>query len=100
MRVAAAVEIPLPSLPPATADGGSRARRPASGFSGPHRPAENKRAPVNASKIHTLIGRTPMVGADSRWTSKTTATTSLGSGRSEEHTSELQSHHDLVCRLL
>src|SRR6266540_3514355 len=24
----------------------------------------------------------------------------LGRGRSEEHTSELQSHHDLVCRLL
>src|SRR5437773_2993965 len=24
----------------------------------------------------------------------------LGSRRSEEHTSELQSHHDLVCRLL
>src|SRR5437773_7031108 len=24
----------------------------------------------------------------------------LGFGRSEEHTSELQSHHDLVCRLL
>src|SRR5437773_7896065 len=24
----------------------------------------------------------------------------LGLGRSEEHTSELQSHHDLVCRLL
>src|SRR6266540_1650137 len=23
-----------------------------------------------------------------------------GDGRSEEHTSELQSHHDLVCRLL
>src|SRR5437773_6734953 len=23
-----------------------------------------------------------------------------GEGRSEEHTSELQSHHDLVCRLL
>src|SRR5437773_4612314 len=23
-----------------------------------------------------------------------------GTGRSEEHTSELQSHHDLVCRLL
>src|SRR6266851_8135236 len=23
-----------------------------------------------------------------------------GAGRSEEHTSELQSHHDLVCRLL
>src|SRR5437667_8284969 len=26
--------------------------------------------------------------------------TSHGSSRSEEHTSELQSHHDLVCRLL
>src|SRR5437773_9207226 len=25
---------------------------------------------------------------------------SVGKGRSEEHTSELQSHHDLVCRLL
>src|SRR5437773_3022760 len=25
---------------------------------------------------------------------------SSGRGRSEEHTSELQSHHDLVCRLL
>ena len=25
---------------------------------------------------------------------------SLGKGRSEEHTSELQSHSDLVCRLL
>src|SRR5437773_5618001 len=24
----------------------------------------------------------------------------IGRGRSEEHTSELQSHHDLVCRLL
>src|SRR6266540_2699956 len=24
----------------------------------------------------------------------------VGQGRSEEHTSELQSHHDLVCRLL
>src|SRR5437773_12185386 len=24
----------------------------------------------------------------------------MGAGRSEEHTSELQSHHDLVCRLL
>src|SRR5437773_12354060 len=26
--------------------------------------------------------------------------TDIASGRSEEHTSELQSHHDLVCRLL
>src|SRR5947207_2546105 len=29
-----------------------------------------------------------------------TAAPSTGSGRSEEHTSELQSHSDLVCRLL
>src|SRR6266540_564343 len=29
-----------------------------------------------------------------------TATNSGGGSRSEEHTSELQSHHDLVCRLL
>src|SRR5437773_12550910 len=28
------------------------------------------------------------------------AKVSMASGRSEEHTSELQSHHDLVCRLL
>src|SRR5437773_9614425 len=28
------------------------------------------------------------------------ARTCFGSSRSEEHTSELQSHHDLVCRLL
>src|SRR5437667_8085560 len=27
-------------------------------------------------------------------------TTTFNEGRSEEHTSELQSHHDLVCRLL
>src|SRR5437667_6774131 len=30
----------------------------------------------------------------------TTSETSLYPSRSEEHTSELQSHHDLVCRLL
>src|SRR6266540_7022787 len=30
----------------------------------------------------------------------TTASRTVGSPRSEEHTSELQSHHDLVCRLL
>src|SRR5437667_8342345 len=29
-----------------------------------------------------------------------TASSAMASGRSEEHTSELQSHHDLVCRLL
>src|SRR5437667_333057 len=32
--------------------------------------------------------------------SRTTTTASRRTVRSEEHTSELQSHHDLVCRLL
>src|SRR5437773_5129032 len=39
----------------------------------------------------------------SRWRLPTTASTPASSNcrsRSEEHTSELQSHHDLVCRLL
>src|SRR5437667_7386872 len=32
--------------------------------------------------------------------SRTLCSRRRGSSRSEEHTSELQSHHDLVCRLL
>src|SRR5437773_7379085 len=41
----------------------------------------------------------PLMKALSSDARKTTAP-STSSGRSEEHTSELQSHHDLVCRLL
>src|SRR5437667_7270226 len=36
----------------------------------------------------------------SAWLSNSSAVKSRLSTRSEEHTSELQSHHDLVCRLL
>src|SRR6266851_8202333 len=34
------------------------------------------------------------------WPSRRAGARLQRSGRSEEHTSELQSHHDLVCRLL
>src|SRR5437773_4181276 len=37
----------------------------------------------------------PLTTADLKW-----ADVVFASARSEEHTSELQSHHDLVCRLL
>src|SRR5437773_8984285 len=37
--------------------------------------------------------------ASSAWPAALNSRSSF-SGRSEEHTSELQSHHDLVCRLL
>src|SRR5437773_5353250 len=40
----------------------------------------------------------PMVGTSTA--SVIMAPTKSGTPRSEEHTSELQSHHDLVCRLL
>src|SRR5437667_2987977 len=36
----------------------------------------------------------------STWVSVTVTPCSAAASRSEEHTSELQSHHDLVCRLL
>src|SRR6266540_6866920 len=52
----------------------SRRQRPASREKGEHRPQRTARVP-----------RMPALA----WP-----------GRSEEHTSELQSHHDLVCRLL
>src|SRR5437773_4694676 len=42
------------------------------------------------------LGR-PKGGPDPKYSLRPAANTS---GRSEEHTSELQSHHDLVCRLL
>src|SRR6478672_12604428 len=38
--------------------------------------------------------------ADARWSPTRSARTSLPAPRSEEHTSELQSRSDLVCRLL
>src|SRR6267143_1125021 len=62
-RGASAEVSPRLLLPPATGDCGSRVRRPAPDLHGRHRPADNKRAPVNADKIHTLIVRAPMCGS-------------------------------------
>src|SRR5437773_9321160 len=53
---------------------------------------------VNAAAVAPTITTQPVnqtVTASQAATFSVTAT-----GRSEEHTSELQSHHDLVCRLL
>src|SRR5438874_3420461 len=47
----------------------------------------NAAAPVVASRVHCTSGRTRCLARRRR-------------GRSEEHTSELQSRRDLVCRLL
>src|SRR5437773_5019788 len=41
----------------------------------------------------TMTGRTPDL-------QRYSPLTAINKARSEEHTSELQSHHDLVCRLL
>src|SRR5437773_4779998 len=58
---------------------------------------------VTASTVAVALGA-PVVGrlADLIGRKRVIVGSSLGLalGRSEEHTSELQSHHDLVCRLL
>src|SRR5437773_7270445 len=51
--------------------------RGATGSSGPHRCSSPRTIPTRCTSARTCC-----------------------SSRSEEHTSELQSHHDLVCRLL
>src|SRR5437773_7250345 len=48
---------------------------------------------VRPTKIAPAARRLPTLGVSS-------VGTNSASRRSEEHTSELQSHHDLVCRLL
>src|SRR5260221_6745717 len=61
----------------------------------------------------TLFPYTTLFRSASRWTARSMSRAATGSsqplrlqrplqpqGRSEEHTSELQSHSDLVCRLL
>src|SRR5438132_11859104 len=60
--------------------------------------------PISAKRATTLRHPCP-VGPTARtlseWELKMCALSGrLGKGRSEEHTSELQSHSDLVCRLL
>src|SRR5437773_6526882 len=49
----------------------------------------------------TTIALTSRAASSSRASIENARTSSSGrGGRSEEHTSELQSHHELVCRLL
>src|SRR5882672_2677838 len=52
---------------------------------------------VDTAKVASLIGASEVGRADARsvreWTGQ-----AIGGVRSEEHTSELQSHSDLVCR--
>src|SRR5471032_3175818 len=51
--------------------------------------------PILLIPVHGILA----VGL-SRWKRRWLKPNSENAGRSEEHTSELQSHHDLVCRLL
>src|SRR5437773_3705885 len=54
--------------------------------------------PASAPRWHVARAAEAAVTAEVRV--RTLADRGLGGPRSEEHTSELQSHHDLVCRLL
>src|SRR5438477_6767806 len=59
-------------------------------------PAGPPTTPVNTQMYDSLLGRTyAEIGSDARSYHKC-----QGANRSEEHTSELQSHVNLVCRLL
>src|SRR5699024_11539269 len=50
-------------------------------------------------RFGTCLGGAESVGFDPRW-GRTCTTARIFGARSEEHTSELQSRFDLVCRLL
>src|SRR5437773_6623889 len=52
------------------------------------------------SRWSVVCGRPPDESATTAKVTATAATIATLAIRSEEHTSELQSHHDLVCRLL
>src|SRR5437667_4719447 len=64
-------------------------------------------APVGRSQVHAAASPPTLTSAPSahprasrpRTDRVSIAAADLGPARSEEHTSELQSHHDLVCRL-
>src|SRR5206468_9109394 len=62
--------------------------------SSPRRPGRRRRPPSRARCIRSA--KTPWP----RMTASSPATFSKAAARSEEHTSELQSRSDLVCRLL
>src|SRR5437773_2974662 len=52
------------------------------------------------AKYHGLLGKLALASGDLWLLLPQTYMNVSGKSRSEEHTSELQSHHDLVCRLL
>src|SRR5438132_2692122 len=60
--------------------------------SGPLKPVSDRPARLPVSRLRWVYLRKPS-GTRKEWSS-------CGRTRSEEHTSELQSHSDLVCRLL
>src|SRR5437667_3362428 len=53
---------------------------------------------VEPSTMRTAFNSPEVAGVSSRPAMRCSSVST--GGRSEEHTSELQSHHDLVCRLL
>src|SRR5438034_6214847 len=71
-------------------------------------PPQQKFFPFSSSMVTTgafhaassAVGRLPRLGSSQRMVVVAPILTSPNGDRSEEHTSELQSHSDLVCRLL
>src|SRR5437667_3198548 len=64
-----------------------------------------RRPPRSTLFPYTTLFRSPLVVARAAcsqpsWTASSASLSEPSIRRSEEHTSELQSHHDLVCRLL
>src|SRR5437667_1629205 len=59
-----------------------------------------RRPPRSTLFPYTTLFRSHWSRVSRRANSPASGTPGRGAVRSEEHTSELQSHHDLVCRLL
>src|SRR5476649_3018723 len=59
-----------------------------------------RRPPRSTLFPYTTLFRSPLVSAFLPWNRTQGRSSSGTQQRSEEHTSELQSHSDLVCRLL
>src|SRR5947207_7845876 len=65
----------------------------------PHKPARRQAPSTRAPRRHSSVRIGSLV--ESRWAARHARARTLQlHERSEEHTSELQSHSDLVCRLL
>src|SRR5437667_9071155 len=64
------------------------------------KPSETKTPEMRPAELDPAEFLAAAVRADQPRPSRAEAEHAGGAARSEEHTSELQSHHDLVCRLL